>query len=84
MQLGTQNRKKGDPETLAKNDGKQMMRAFPGNSGTGGGWPLKLVNSILQRTLIEPLSFHFVPQGHGGGYLLAFRSLFGSRSAAGS
>ena len=30
-QLVAQNRKKGDPETLAKNDGKKVMRDFPRN-----------------------------------------------------
>ena len=30
---GAQNRKKGDPETLTKNDGKQIMRAFPTDAG---------------------------------------------------
>ena len=39
-QLGAQSRKKGDPGTLAKSDGKKVMRAFPGNSEKGGGRPL--------------------------------------------
>ena len=48
--VGTQNRKKGDPETLAKSNGKNMTRAFPTK---GEGRPLKLVFSILQRILID-------------------------------
>ena len=31
--LGAQNRKKGDPETLTKNDGTKVTRQFPGNGG---------------------------------------------------
>ena len=55
-----------------KNDGKKVMRGIPTNSDMGGGRPLKLVNYILQRTLIDPLSLHFVPQGYGGGYTYAY------------
>ena len=69
--VGTQNRKKGDPETLTKNDGtKSDARLFGelrGTPGKGGGRPLKLVNHIPKTTHIDPLSFHCVPQGHGGG-----------------
>ena len=59
----------GDPETLTNNDWKKVWKDFSSNGGPRGGRPLKLVNSILQRTLIDPLSLHFVPQGHGGGYI---------------
>ena len=34
--IGSPNRKKGDPETLTKNDGNKVMRAFPAK---GGGRP---------------------------------------------
>ena len=34
--VGTQNRKKGDPETFTKNDGKKVWQDVPGNSGPGG------------------------------------------------
>ena len=37
--LGAVGRKKGDPETLAKNDGKKVTQAFPRNSEKGGGGP---------------------------------------------
>ena len=37
--VGAQNREKGDPETLTKNDGKKEARQFPMNSETGGGGP---------------------------------------------
>ena len=30
--VGTQNRKKGDPETLTKNDGTKVTQAFPSNA----------------------------------------------------
>ena len=69
-QLGAQNRKKGDPETLTKNDGTKSHAGLSGESRLrGGGRPSELVNSILQRIPVDPLSFHFVPQGHGGGYV---------------
>ena len=45
------------------------FRVIPGK---GGGWPLKLVNSILQWALIDPLSLHIVPQGHSGGYIYIY------------
>ena len=32
------------------------------------GGPSKLFNHVHQRTPVDILSFHFVPQGHGGGY----------------
>ena len=38
--LGAQNRKKGDPETLTKNDGQKVMQDFSGNAGPGGGGPI--------------------------------------------
>ena len=38
-QLGAQSRKKGDPETLAKNDGKKETQDFPSNSDKGGSGP---------------------------------------------
>ena len=63
--VGAQNRKKGDPETLTKNDRKKVLQDIPSNSDTGGGRPLKLVNSILKTIHIDPLSLHCVPQGHG-------------------
>ena len=35
--VGCPKSKKGDPETLTKNDGKKVMRDIPANSETGGG-----------------------------------------------
>ena len=68
--VGAQNREKGDPETLTKNDGKKETQDFSANAGSRGGAALKtLVNSILKPTHIDPLSLHCVPQGHGGGYI---------------
>ena len=68
--VGRRSRKKGDPESLTENDGKTVLQDFSTNFETGGGRPLKLVNSIFKTIHIDPLSLHFVPQGHGYGYIV--------------
>ena len=67
--VGRRSRKKCDPETLSKNGGKKVLQDFSEEFRHGGGRPLKLYNSIIKTIHIDPLSLHFVPQGHGGGYI---------------
>ena len=35
--VGRQSRKKGDPETLTKNDGEKVLRSISSNFDMGGG-----------------------------------------------
>jgi hypothetical protein len=59
--------KKGDPDSQPKPMEQKRRRPFRVSLRKGGA--LKLVNSILQGTPLDPLSLHFVPQGHRGGYI---------------
>ena len=62
----------GCGKSEAKKARKRFSREIQVTPARGRGGGLRINQSYSQRTSMDTLSLHFVPQGHGGGYIIQY------------
>ena len=75
-----QNRKKNDAKTMSKKHTKPRGPTAPGSAQAGpgrrGGGPYKQFKPPSRPAPVRILTLHFVPWGHGGGYICTFMCIY--------